>query len=256
MASLADDVYLFAISHSAAAIKSSNTFCFWSFVISAKVSVQFLGTKINTTDPDTKSALNYLYNRGITEENIWYYGIGISESSQEWKKRIIFPSFDKTGNLNFFLGRTKEKKVFPTYKNCETDKNEIIFNELKIDFLKEITIVEGPFDMIKSGQNSVPILGSSLSEDSKLFLEILKNNTPVLLGLDKDMQNKSQEIANLFYLYDIDVRILPLGGFKDVGEMSKKDFLCASRLAKKWEKDDKLLYKINSLWCWKVLWKW
>ena len=32
MASFAGDVYLFAISHSAAAMKSSKTFCFFSFV--------------------------------------------------------------------------------------------------------------------------------------------------------------------------------------------------------------------------------
>ena len=147
--------------------------------------------------------------------------------------------------MNFFLGRNLEQKGF--YKNCDSDKKEIIFNELKTDFKKEVILVEGPFDMIKAGHNAVPLLGSSITEDYALFLEILKNKTPVILALDNDMKMRSQYIANLFYLYDIQVKILPLGKFKDVGEMDKKDFLEAKNKAKVWEKDDKLLFKIRSI---------
>ena len=57
----------------------------------------------------------------------------------------------------------------------------IIFNELYLDFDKEITIVEGIFDAMKA-ENAVPILGSTLSENSVLFKKIIKYDTPIPFG--------------------------------------------------------------------------
>lgn len=206
-----------------------------------------LATKTNTIDPNIKKALNYIYKRGITIQDLWYYQIGYSQQDQVFGGRIIFPSFDKKGELNFITSRAIDKFDFPTYKHCSVDKNNIIFNEMRLDFTQEITIVEGPFDLVKSNKNTACILGSSLNEDHKVFLQILKNQTPVLLALDQDMQKRSHKLAKLFNLYDINVRILPLGNFKDVGDMTKKDFLYYRQQAKAWTCEDKLLQLIQTI---------
>ena len=45
---------------------------------------------------------------------------------------------------------------------------DIVFNQLYLDFDEDLTIVEGVFDAIIAGPNAVPILGSTLNEDSAL----------------------------------------------------------------------------------------
>ena len=51
--------------------------------------------------------------------------------------------------------------------NPPTAKSKIIFNELYIDWNEDLTLTEGVFDAIIAGQNSVPILGSSLKQQVK-----------------------------------------------------------------------------------------
>ena len=54
------------------------------------------------------------------------------------------------------------------YLNPPVSKN-VVFNELYVDWDEAVVIVEGVFDAITVGQNGIPILGSSLREESKLF---------------------------------------------------------------------------------------
>ena len=67
----------------------------------------------------------------------------------------------------------------------------IIFNELNIDWSKELTIVEGPLDLIKTNDNATCLLGSSLTEDMLLFQKIVANKTNIKLALDSDIFSKS-----------------------------------------------------------------
>ena len=51
-----------------------------------------------------RHALTYLYKRGITDEDIIKYNIGYCDSGL-YSNRIIVPSYDSNGRLNFFVGR-------------------------------------------------------------------------------------------------------------------------------------------------------
>ena len=92
--------------------------------------------------------------------------------------------------------------------------------------MKPIVIVEGVFDAVKSGSNSVPLLGSTLSEDSILFSEIVKNDTTIYLALDSDAKKKTERLIKLFLKYDIELYVVDLEStlHEDVGEMSKQEF--------------------------------
>lgn len=137
---------------------------------------------------------NYLRERRITDDIISKYNIGCAFSGK-YENRIILPSYDEDGELNFFVTRTinkKEKKF--KYLNCEIEKKTIIFNEHLIDWEKTIFIVEGPFDHIVL-PNSIPLLGKQMSD---LLFKNLYYNTEakIVLVLDPDAWSKAVNIYN------------------------------------------------------------
>jgi DNA primase len=144
-----------------------------------------------------KKALNYLLERGIGKEDILKWKIGYCDSGS-FKDRIIIPSFNSEGDLNYFIARTYAES-YKRYLNPSVSR-DIIFNELYVDFNQEITLVEGVFDAIKA-ENAIPILGSTIRETSKIFRKIVKNDTPVLLALDPDAKKKTEAIKRLFLKY-------------------------------------------------------
>ena len=166
--------------------------------------------------------LNYLRRRAVKEKDILYWKIGYCASG-EYKNRLILPSFDDEGYCNFFTSRTYDPNVWPPYLNGPGNK-DIIFNELLIDWEREVTLVEGVFDAIVAGENSIPLLGSTLREDSNLFRKIVKNDTPVLLGLDDDAHKKAMKLVRALLAHDVEVRLMDTSGHKDVGEMSSEVF--------------------------------
>lgn len=208
---------------------------------------RLLGPEMGSQVNEVRWAVNYLRGRGLSDRDIWYFKFGISDDPQ-MRGRVIMPSFDAEGKLNFYTGRALDPDAYRKYMNCAADKKSIIFNEINIDWSQELTLVEGPFDLTKCDDNAAPLLGSSLSEDSMLFLRIYQNRTPIVLALDSDMQDKVwQRIARLLDSYDIPVRILPLGQFKDVGEMSRGQFLEAKRAAVKWDSTSALIERVRRL---------
>lgn len=183
--------------------------------------------------PHVNPYIKYLYGRGLTDRDIWHFKFGFS-NEYAWRNRVIMPSFDKSGHLNWITARTILDGIRPKYLDHDGDKN-IIFNEINIDWMSDLTIVEGPFDLVKCDQNSVPLMGSEFSEKFQLFRMIVAHNTPVILALDADAKRKTVKFARLLAQFDIDVRILPLGDRKDVGEMTKEEFLSAKQNATQWD---------------------
>jgi hypothetical protein len=178
---------------------------------------------------NARMARRYLSkDRGIKEEkDFWYWKFGIVDEavSQDHLGRIIIPSFDKTGTLNYWTGRSFKRGVFPKYINPSVPRESIIFNEINIDWKKPLVLVEGPFDLIKCTENATCLLGSTLNSDYVLFRKIVENETPVILALDNDAREKTLEIAKNFLEYGVEVSLLKIPETReDVGAMSKGEF--------------------------------
>ena len=120
---------------------------------------------------------------------------------------------------------------------------DIIFNELYLDFDQDLVIVEGIFDAIVAGPNAVPILGSTLRENSKLFQMIVKADTPIYIGLDIDAENKSKRIIKDLLNYGIEVYKVDTFGYDDIGSMTKEEFLKRKNEAVLCDFNDYLLYE-------------
>jgi hypothetical protein len=191
-----------------------------------------------------RPALKYLKDRGVTRPDILRWKIGYCSSGQ-YENRIIIPSFRDDGYANYFVARTYSKH-WKRYLNPPASNN-IVFNELYIDWDSDLCIVEGAFDAIVAG-NAVPLLGSSLRENSKLVQQIVRHDTPVYLALDPDAKAKEQKITKMFMQYDIELYKVDISGFDDVGEMTKEQFRNRKENAAFIEMDNYLLYEaLNAL---------
>jgi len=189
-------------------------------------------------------AKNYLSNRGIEKEDILRWKLGYCPVGK-FEGRIIAPSFNLDGKCNYFVGRTYTKH-WKKYMNPQESK-DIIFNELMVDWDEDVILCEGVFDAIKV-PNSIPILGSTLREDSKLFKQIVKNDSAVYLALDPDAEKKIEHLIESLLRYGIEIYKVEIKPFKDVGEMTKDEFLRRKESAKLIKNTDSLLLqKIMSI---------
>ena len=167
-----------------------------------------------------REPMKYLQERGLEKEDIVRWKIGYCKEG-EYKNRVVIPSFNKDGFCNYFVARSYTGER-PNYMNPQVSK-DIVFNELFVDWKSDLTLVEGAFDAIKAG-NAIPILGSTLREDSKLFQEIVKHDTPIYVALDPDVEKKAMYLIRSLMSYDVELYKIDVTGYKDVGEMSTLEF--------------------------------
>ena len=152
--------------------------------------IPFEGTNPNSLP--YKEAWNYLTKqRNLTQDIIFKHKMGYTTEG-EYAFRIIVPSYDKEGKLNYFTGRAWSPKRKPKYKNPDLPREEVIFNGKLINWDSTIYIVEGPFDHIVV-YNSIPMLGKDLHP--KLFDSLMKKaNSWVVVLLDDDAWDRAKQI--------------------------------------------------------------
>jgi DNA primase len=187
-------------------------------------------------------ALKYLQNRGITKADIVKWKIGYCFSG-EYRNRIIIPSFDDDGDCSYFVARSYTGDSY-RYKNPRASK-DIVFNELFINWNRDLILVEGIFDAVVCG-NAIPILGSTLRPGSDLLRKIVQNDTPVFIALDPDVATKERRIIKMLLEYDIELYKIDVSEYEDVGSMPKEVFQERKDNASFIDRDDYLLLNLLS----------
>ena len=205
---------------------------------------EFISLANKNLPPQANAALRYLKSRNITREDRIRWKIGFCHEG-EYRGRVIIPSFSKTGRCNYFVSRTYTED-WMKYKNPGASR-DIVFNHLYVDWDADLVIVEGVFDALVSGPNTVPILGSTLKEDSQLFQEIVRNDTPIYLALDPDAEKKAMRLIKKLLEYDVEVYKIDITPFSDVGEMSKDVFEQRKKDAARMNTSNYLLRRVNSI---------
>lgn len=144
----------------------------------------------STYDLNARQVWNYLKKRNISKEIVEKYEIGFTTEG-EYKFRIIVPSYNSEGNLQFFVARSYVNTKLK-YKNPEQEKSEIIFNENHLNWDEDIYLVEGVFDMFFL-PNSIPLLGKVISD--KLWQRLYKESTAnIIICLDGDAWEDSVKL--------------------------------------------------------------
>ncbi len=173
-----------------------------------------LGMKLT---PQFKQAWNYIKSRNITDEMIEKYNIGFCYQGL-YENRIIIPSYDINGDLNYFIARSYLSKTKMKYKNPEVDKENLIWNENLINWDEPLFIVEGAFDSIFL-ENSIPMLGKFMTQN--LFNKLYTSAKKIIIVLDPDAWSDAEKLFHKLNCGKLmgKVWIVKLEGDKDIADL-------------------------------------
>jgi len=172
----------------------------------------------STVYPVRKQAINYLHNRGISDYMIEKYQIGFCDKGDH-AGRIVIPSYDSKGELNYYIARSWNPMSRAKYKNPEAEKDKIIFWESLIDWNKDIFLVEGAFDGLFL-DNSIPMLGKHMSE--LLFDTIYKKaKGDIIICLDADAWENAVNLYHELHGGELwgRIKLIKLPDEKDIADL-------------------------------------
>jgi len=194
-------------------------------------------------NPEYKHAIHYLNERGITQNEIIKYNIGYCKDGL-YSRRVIVPSYNYDGQLNYFVSRSYYSEEKMKYKNPPISKN-VICLESQINWNEPIILCEGVFDAITIKRNAIPLLGKF---PSKLLVEkiFMSGVSDIIISLDNDAINEALKAAEYFRKQGINVKMMYLKD-KDAAEIGYDKFYEELKKTKEFSSDELLLNKINSL---------
>jgi hypothetical protein len=170
---------------------------------------------IPKTSPDYRNAVHYLKKRRVTIFDIIKYRIGFCESG-EYSGKIIIPSYDAMGQLNYFVSRAYYKSDTQKHKNPKISKDIIGF-DLFINWSQPIILCEGSFDAIAIKRNAIPLFGKIIQPalQKKIIQERVRD---IYICLDADALKNAIQIAERFMSEGLNVYFIELRD-KDAAEL-------------------------------------
>jgi len=187
------------------------------------------------TSPDFRNAIHYLSSRGVTIFDILKYRIGYCESG-EYSGKIVIPSYDCDGQLNYFVSRAFYKADKFKHKNPKISKDIIGF-DLTINWSQPIVLCEGAFDAIAIKRNAIPLFGKIIQPTlQKKIIE--KRVRDIYICLDADALRNAIQIAERFMAEGLNVYFVELQdddaselGFQQIREiLNETDVLTFERV--------------------------
>jgi len=178
------------------------------------------------SDPFDKSiikehAIRFLRKRGITKEDITRYNLGYC-SEGKYNNRIIIPSYDSKGQLNYFVGRDFYSSNFK-YMNPPNVAKDVIGFDLYINWSLPIILVEGVFDAMSVKSNSIPLFGKTILP--KLYKKIVEKKVKdIFIILDSDAFDDAIRMTEKFVNEGINVNFVKLDG-QDPNDLGYKKMI-------------------------------
>ena len=194
-------------------------------------------------NPEYKHAIHYLTERGITQKDIIKYNIGYCVEGL-YARRVIVPSYNSDGSLNYFVSRSYYVDEKMKYKNPPISKNIVAFDS-QVNWKEPIILCEGVFDAITIKRNAIPLLGKFPSKQlvEKIFMSGV---TDIIISLDNDAMSEALKAAEYFRKNGIQVRMMYLKD-KDAADMGYEKFYEELKKTKEFNSEELLLAKINQL---------
>lgn len=194
-------------------------------------------------NPEYKNAMFYLSQRGIGIKEIIKYNIGYCKEGI-YGQRVIVPSYNSDGSLNYFVSRSYYPDNKMKYKNPPISKNVICF-ESQVNWNEPIILCEGVFDAITIKRNAIPLLGKfpSRSLVEKIFMSGVSD---IIISLDSDAINEALKAAEYFRKQGINVKMMYMED-KDASEIGYEKFYQQLKKTKEFSSEELLLNKITNL---------
>lgn len=171
---------------------------------------------ISKNTPEYRNAMFYLKKRGITIFDIIKYRIGFCDSG-EYSGKIIIPSYDADGQLNYFVSRAYYSADTQKHKNPKVSKDIIGF-EMFINWEEPIILCEGAFDAIAVKRNAIPLFGKIIQPalQKRIIQERVQD---IYLCLDADALKNTIQIAEKFMSEGLNVYFIKLNNSSDASEL-------------------------------------
>jgi len=165
--------------------------------------------------PEYRNAVYYLKKRNISIHDILKYRIGYCRKGP-YKGKIIIPSYDANGSLNYFVARAYYEEDKFKHKNPPASKDIVGF-ELHINWNMPIILVEGAFDAIAIKRNCIPLFGKTISNTLKRRI-VEKGVKDIYICLDLDARKQALETAQYFMANGLNVYFVDITG-KDPSDL-------------------------------------
>lgn len=182
----------------------------------------------------------YLNNRNVSNGDILRYGIGYCEEGM-YSNRVIVPSYNSDGELNYFVGRDIYEGGFK-YKNPPVSKDVIGF-DLFINWNEPIILCEGVFDAIAIKRNAIPLFGKTIPKSlkKKIYEKKVKE---IYILLDKDAISDAIKITDDLMKNGISVYFVSLSE-EDPSDMGFKKVINLIKETKQTSFSDLMRMKLN-----------
>ena len=187
-----------------------------------------------------RHSLSYLYKRGIDDSDILKYNIGYCDEGS-YSNRIIIPSYDSDGTLNFFVGRDFYSSKMK-YRNSPTSKDIIGF-DLFINWDEPIILCEGVFDAMAFKRNAIPLFGKTVMKTLQKKIIDFGVKT-IYLALDNDAIIDAVKISENFINNGIEVKMMKFEE-KDPSETGFESLLYLINRTEQTKFSDLMRLKLN-----------
>ena len=189
-----------------------------------------------------RHAMAYLKKRNINESDIKKYNMGYCASGR-YRNRIVVPSYDKNGQLNYFIARSFEKEPRLKYDAPSCSKTEIIGFEHLINWKVPVILCEGSFDAIAIKRNAIPLFGKTIPK--ALMMKLVESDVKtVYIALDNDALKESMTYAESLINMGKEVYLMELEG-KDPADMGFETITKLLHRAKQLTFSDLLIKKMQ-----------
>lgn len=174
---------------------------------SIQLPTEYLPLWLKKKTPDYLNAMHYLQQRGVTIFDILKYRIGYCETGA-YSGKIIIPSYDAAGQLNYFVSRAFYKADKQKHKNPKISKDIIGF-EMLINWSQPIILCEGSFDAVAIKRNAIPLFGKIIQPalQKKIIEERVRK---IYICLDADALRNALAIAEKFMAEGLEVYFVEL----------------------------------------------
>ena len=171
--------------------------------------------------------LDYLHNRGITDETLSRLKIGYDEK----EKRIVIPYW-KNGYICYTIARATELNQKPKYKKAKIDGNNenVPWGLHTLDRNKDLLVIcEGAFDAISFEQEGFSVLATMGGFFSKPQIQelksIAKSFKQIMLTFDNDTAGISFTKSLSEFLFQNHIQFITAqipASYKDISEYYEK----------------------------------
>ena len=175
------------------------------------------------------NALSYLHGRGITDNEIKEFGLGLYSGTTFNDDKIVFPLYDKYKKVIGFnfrnINHTKEKGYKNNYNNAIFNKSNYFYGIDKLDDnFDEIRITEGCTDVILSYKyglrNVVSLLGCNITDEHINMIQQMGKKPVLIYDNDKVGEEALKKTVKLFSEKSIYCKIFILPKNMDLCEYS------------------------------------